>query len=80
MDLFHDRDAGVREPNGMDLPRTDREIKVKIATRLHVALQSRKILEGTPIHQMVTEALDAYFATHPVAVLELPDPVGDPRP
>ena len=49
-----------------------REIKVKIATRLHIALQSRKILDGTPIHEMVTEALDAYFDQHPVTMLELP--------
>ena len=39
----------------------EKEMKVKIAARLHVQLHSLKILEGKPIHETVTEALEAYF-------------------
>ena len=39
----------------------DKEMKVRIAVRLHVQLHSLKILEGKPIQETVTEALEAYF-------------------
>lgn len=52
-------------------PMIDKEIKVKIACRLHVQLHSRKILQGKPIQQMVTEALDAYFRDHQTPMLTL---------
>lgn len=43
----------------------EKEMKVKIAARLHVQLHSLKILEGKPIHETVTEALEAYFRANP---------------
>lgn len=44
---------------------TAKEIKVRLPARLHLALRTRKVLHGTPIHEIVVEALDAYFATQP---------------
>lgn len=40
----------------------EKELKVKIATRLHMQLHSLKILEGKRIQDSVAEALEAYFA------------------
>lgn len=52
-------------------PATHKEMKVKIATRLHVQLHSRKILHGASIQEMVTAALDQYFSEHPTPVLTI---------
>lgn len=50
-------------------PQKQKELKVKIATRLHVRLHARKILHGTPIQETITAALDLYFREHPAPVL-----------
>ena len=43
-----------------------KEVKVKIPMSYHVRLHSMKVLTGKPISDAVTEALEAYFATHPL--------------
>ncbi|MEA3200422.1 MAG: hypothetical protein QOE90_1850 [Thermoplasmata archaeon] len=43
-----------------------KELKVKLPAGHHVKLMSVKILTGKPIHQAVSEALDLYFAAHPL--------------
>lgn len=49
-----------------------KEVKVKIPVGHHVKLHSIKVLTGKAISDAVTEALDAYFATHRIdnAMLE----------
>jgi len=46
-------------------PQPQKELKVKIATRLHVQLHTRKILHGTSIQETIAAALDLYFQDHP---------------
>lgn len=41
----------------------DKELKVKIATRLHVQLHHMKIVHGKRIQDTVAEALESYFRT-----------------
>lgn len=43
-----------------------KELKAKIPVRLHLQLHSIKVLTGRPICETVTQALDEYFAAHPV--------------
>lgn len=43
-----------------------KEVKVKLPAGHHVKLHSVKILTGKPIHEAITEALDLYFAQHPL--------------
>lgn len=45
-------------------PSRAKEVKVKIPVGHHVKLHSIKVLTGKAISDAVTEALDAYFATH----------------
>ena len=51
-------------------PKTDplgsKEVKVKIPMSHHVRLHSMKVLTGKQISDTVTEALNEYFATHPI--------------
>lgn len=54
----------IREPKE-NLNR-EKEVKVKIPMSYHVRLHSMKVLTGKPISDTVTEALEAYFVTHPV--------------
>lgn len=44
----------------------DKEVKVKIPVSYHVRLHSMKVLTGKAISDAVTEALEAYFAAHPL--------------
>lgn len=46
-------------------PGPQKELKVKLATRLHVQLHSRKILHGASIQDTIAAALDLYFRDHP---------------
>ncbi|HUR69505.1 MAG TPA: hypothetical protein VM370_09690 [Candidatus Thermoplasmatota archaeon] len=48
---------------------TTKEMKVKIPARLHVQLQTLKILQGRSIQETVTAALEQYFLTQPSPVL-----------
>lgn len=56
-----------------------KEVKVKLPAAHHVKLHSVKILTGKPIHEAISEALDLYFAAHPLeqamadAGIALPD-------
>lgn len=43
-----------------------KEVKVKIPVGYHVKLHSVKVLTGKAISDAVTEALDLYFAAHPL--------------
>ena len=54
----------IREQKG-DLSQ-EKEVKVKIPMSYHVRLHSMKVLTGKPISDAVTEALEAYFQTHPL--------------
>ena len=54
----------IREYKG-DLSQ-EKEVKVKIPMSFHVRLHSMKVLTGKPISDAVTEALEAYFQTHPL--------------
>lgn len=47
-------------------PDREKEVKVKIPVSYHVRLHSMKVLTGKPISDAVTEALEAYFAAHPL--------------
>ena len=47
-------------------PTRSKEVKVKIPVGHHVKLHSMKVLTGKQISDAVTEALDLYFASHPV--------------
>lgn len=47
-------------------PSRDKEVKVKIPMSYHVRLHSMKVLTGKPISDTVTEALEAYFLSHPL--------------
>ncbi|HUR69992.1 MAG TPA: hypothetical protein VM370_12165 [Candidatus Thermoplasmatota archaeon] len=51
-------------------PKTDpsraKEVKVKIPMSFHIRLHSMKVLTGKPISDTVTEALEAYFVSHPM--------------
>ena len=47
-------------------PHREKEVKVKIPVSFHVRLHSMKVLTGKPISDAVTEALEAYFAAHPM--------------
>lgn len=46
-------------------PSRAKEVKVKIPMSYHVRLHSMKVLTGKPISDTVTEALEAYFVSHP---------------
>lgn len=56
-------------PTLINGPKSDtsraKEVKVKIPMSHHVRLHSMKVLTGKPISDTVTEALEAYFASHP---------------
>ena len=54
----------INDPKGH--PNQDKEVKVKIPMSYHVRLHSMKVLTGKPISDAVTEALEAYFQTHPL--------------
>ena len=47
-------------------PSRAKEVKVKIPVGHHVKLHSMKVLTGKQISDAVTEALDLYFASHPM--------------
>ena len=47
-------------------PTRSKEVKVKIPVGHHVKLHSMKVLTGKQISDAVTEALDLYFASHPM--------------
>lgn len=57
---------------------SDKEIRIRLSTRLHLHLHARKILQGTTIHETVTAALDAYFATQPQRARD--DETDEPAP
>lgn len=61
----------------IDEPKSDpnraKEVKVKIPMGHHVKLHSMKVLTGKPISDAVKEALDLYFATQPLARIQLSD-------
>lgn len=50
-------------------PHQQKELKVKIATHLHLRLHAQKILHGVPIQETIAAALDLYFREHPPPVL-----------
>lgn len=52
------------EPPRRQLP-AEKEIRIRLSARLHLHLHARKIIQGKTIHETVTAALDAYFATQP---------------
>jgi hypothetical protein len=57
--------VSANEPDH-DVWTREKEVKVKIPLGYHVKLHSVKVLTGKPISEAVAEALDLYFAAHPL--------------
>lgn len=53
-----------------------KELKVQLPVALHIKLHTLKALEGKPIYEAITEALELYFSTHAGA---LPPAEAEPR-
>ncbi|MGQ0537165.1 MAG: hypothetical protein ACT4PT_13975 [Methanobacteriota archaeon] len=55
---------GLREA-ATGTPAELRELKVRIPVRYHAQLRALKLVGGRPVHEVLTEALEHYFRTHP---------------